>query len=257
MVIADAFAVADALEAEGKTVMFIADHAQVLGLIAMADTVKEDAKEAILRLRRMGFSVSMITGDNKSTAQAIALQVGIDHVLAEVLPGDKAAEVQKLQASGERIAMVGDGINDAPALAQADLGIAMGSGTDIAIETGGIVLVKNHMDDIVTALELARETMRKIRENLLFALLYNVIGIPIAARFLYASFGLFLSPELAGLAMALSSVSVVTNSLLLRGFKPHRINWLSRIAPVAMILIFTTLFLLFARYSASYMPMSA
>ena len=187
-------------------------------------------------------------GLGKPNAPMFAKSVGIEHVLAEVLPEQKASEVKKLQEQGKRVAMVGDGINDSPALAQANLGIAMGSGTDIAMETGGIVLVKNDLRDVVTAMKLSRATVSKIKQNMFFALFYNVIGIPIAAR-AFASFGLVLRPELAGLAMAFSSVSVVSNSLLLKGFRPNRRNWLSDIAPLIMALGFTALFLLFAKIS--------
>ncbi len=245
------------LEGDGKTVMIVMEDTTVIGLIAVADTVKESAKEAVDRLKRMGIGVAMITGDNARTAEAIGRHVGIDRVLAEVLPGDKAAAVKQLQTEGMRVAMVGDGINDAPALAQADLGIAMGSGTDIALEAGGIVLVRNDVRDVVVSLELARETMAKIRQNLFFALFYNVLGIPIAARLLYGAFGLFLSPELAGLAMALSSFSVVTNSLLIRGFRPHRRNIVSWMAPVLMVIAFTAIFVEFARFSSTVMASSA
>ena len=203
------------LEGEGKTVMLTAVDGKAAGLIAVADTLKPRSAEAVARLTRMGVQVYMITGDNRRTAEAIAAQVGIspDHVLSEVLPEHKAEEVAKLQARGLVTAMVGDGINDTPALAQADVGIAMGAGTDIAMETGGIVLMKNDLRDVVTAIELSRATMRKIHQNFFWALGYNSLGIPVAALG-------FLRPELAGAAMALSSVSVVTSSLLLRRFRP-------------------------------------
>lgn len=209
-----------ALENQGKTVMVLVVAGRPDGLIAVADTIKENAREAVQKLRFMGIDVAMITGDNSRTAAAIAAQAGIDWVLAEVLPEDKAKEVQKLQAEGKVVAMVGDGINDAPALAQADVGIALGSGTDIAMETGEIVLIKNDIRDVVTAIELSKATIRKIKANMFWALFYNVLGIPIAAGVLYPFFHLMLRPEIAGAAMALSSVSVVTNSLLLRRFKP-------------------------------------
>lgn len=237
------------LEEEGKTAMLLADAHTVLGIVAVADTVKETSRQAVEELRKMGIEVYMITGDNKRTAQAIARSVGITHVLAEVLPEQKANEVKKLQGQGNRVAMVGDGINDSPALAQADLGIAMGSGTDIAMETGGIVLVRNDLRDVVTAIKLSRATVNKIKQNLFFALFYNVIGIPIAAR-LFMHWGIVLRPELAGLAMAFSSVSVVTNSLLLKGFHPQRKNWVSDIAPWVMVIGFTAVFFLFAKISA-------
>ena len=201
------------------------------------------------KLKSMGLHVMMITGDNRRTAEAIAEQAGVDEILAEVLPENKASEVKKLQKTGKKVAMVGDGINDAPALAQADLGIAMGSGTDIAMETGGIVLVKNDLRDVVTAIKLSRATVSKIKQNMFFALFYNVIGIPIAAR-AFASFGIILRPELAGLAMAFSSVSVVSNSLLLKGFRPNRRNWVSDIAPVIMAVGFTILFFFFSKVSS-------
>ena len=239
------------LETQGKTVMILAEGSVVLGLIAVADTVKPTSLEAVRRLKEQGFDVVMISGDNKRTASAIARSIGIEHVLAEVLPQDKANEVKKLQAAGKRVAMIGDGINDAPALAQADLGIAMGSGTDVAMEAGGIVIIKEDVNDVVTALELARETMSKIRQNMFFALFYNVIGIPIAARVFYNAFGLLLQPELAGLAMAFSSVSVVSNSLLIRSFRPQKTNWLSKITPILMVVAFTTLFLGLASFSAA------
>ncbi len=236
------------LEESGKTVMILASEQEVLGLVAVADTIKETTVEAVRKLQERGLEVYMITGDNSRTAQAIARQAGIKNVLAEVLPEEKANEVKKLQGTGLKVAMVGDGINDAPALAQADLGIAMGSGTDVAMETGGIVIIKNDLRDVLTAINLSRETMSKIKQNMFFALFYNVIGIPIAAR-LFAGFGLVLKPELAGLAMALSSVSVVTNSLFLRGFKPNKRNWLSLVAPIIMTILFASIFFMFTRLS--------
>lgn len=236
------------LEEAGKTAMLLADAHKLLGIIAVADTVKETSKEAVVQLRSMGIEVYMITGDNKRTALAIGKSVGIEFVFAEVLPEQKASEVKKLQQQGKKVAMVGDGINDSPALAQANLGIAMGSGTDIAIETGGIVLVKNDLRDVVTAIKLSRATVNKIKQNLFFALFYNIIGIPIAAR-LFVHWGIELRPELAGLAMAFSSVSVVTNSLLLKSFDPQRRNWVSDIAPVVMIIGFSVVFFFFARIS--------
>ena len=206
------------LEDEGKTVMMVGvNGAKLAGMIAVADTLKPNSAEAVSRLQDMGVKVFMITGDNRRTANSIARLVGIapEQVLAEVLPEHKASEVAKLQAEGLTVAMVGDGINDTPALAQADVGIAMGGGTDVAMETGGIVLIKNDLRDVVTAIELSRATMRKIRQNFVWALGYNTVLIPVAAVGLLSPF-----PWIAGAAMAFSSVSVVTNSLLLRGFKP-------------------------------------
>lgn len=203
------------LEHEGKTVMILSDNKKVIGLIAVADTIKETSKEAVQKLKKLGITTYMITGDNKRTADAIAKQVGIEHVFAEVLPSDKAKHVKELQRHG-KVAMVGDGINDAPALAQADIGIAMGSGTDVAMETGNIVLMKNDLRDVPKAIKLSRITMNKIKQNMFWALAYNVAGIPIAAGVLYLSTGWLLSPIIAGGAMALSSVSVVSNSLLLK-----------------------------------------
>jgi len=236
------------LEEQGKTAMVLTTEQEPIGIIAVADTIKETTPQAIQQLKTMGLTPVMITGDNERTARAMASQAGIEQVLADVLPEQKANEVKRLQADGKHVAMVGDGINDSPALAQADLGIAMGSGTDIAMETGGIVLVKNDLRDVATAIALSRATVSKIRQNLFFALFYNVVGIPIAAR-AFASFGVVLKPELAGFAMALSSVSVVTNSLLLKGWKPGTWNVLSRLAPVMMAVGFTVLFLMFARLS--------
>ena len=217
---------ADELESQGKTVMFVAVGGALAGVVAVADTLKENSREAVNTLTAMGVAVYMITGDNRRTAEAIAAQVGIApaNVLAEVLPEHKAAEVAALQAKGLVTAMVGDGVNDTPALAQADIGIAMGAGTDVAMETGGIVLIKNDLRDVVTAIELSRATMKRIRLNFVWALGYNSLGIPIAALGL-------LRPELAGAAMALSSVSVVTSSLLLRRFTPSMDRSRSAVAP--------------------------
>lgn len=240
------------LEEAGKTAMILATKERMLGIVAVADTIKESSAQAIVALKRMGLHVYMITGDNERTAAAIAKQAGIDHILAEVLPEDKANEVKKLQGTGIKVAMVGDGINDAPALAQSDLGIAMGSGTDVAMETGGMVLMKSDLMDVVKAIQLSRETVAKIKQNLFFSLFYNVIGIPIAAR-VFAGIGLVLRPELAGLAMAMSSVSVVLNSLTLRRFRPNKPNWLSLAAPVLMVLLFTGFFVEFARWGAGKM----
>jgi Cu+-exporting ATPase len=237
------------LEEQGKTVMILANKTDILGLIGVADTVKETSKEAVEKLKKLGINVYMITGDNERTAKAIALQVGITNVLAEVLPEDKAKNVKKLQDEGKKVAMVGDGINDAPALAQADLGIAMGSGTDVAMEAGGIVIIKNDLRDVANAIDLSKTTMNKIKQNMFFALFYNVMGIPVAAR-VFAGLGLVLKPELAGLAMALSSISVVTNSLLLRGYKPGKKNYLSSVAPFVMILLFSFMFFEFAKFSS-------
>ncbi len=238
------------LEEQGKTAMILATKEKVVGAVAVADTVKKTSAEAVAKLKKLGIKVYMITGDNERTAQAIASQVGVENVLAEVLPEDKANEVKKLQQNNFKVAMVGDGINDAPALAQADLGIAMGSGTDVAMEAGGIVIMKNDLNDVVTAFELSRETMSKIKQNMFFALFYNVIGIPIAAR-VFMGFGLVLKPELAGLAMAMSSISVVGNSLLLKYFKPGKRNYLSLIAPTIMVVVFTFGFFEFAKLSSS------
>ncbi|MBI1968787.1 copper-translocating P-type ATPase, partial [Candidatus Woesearchaeota archaeon] len=205
----------ESLEEEGKTAMMLASGKKVLGLIAVADEIKEDSPAAVSILKEMGITTYMITGDNKRTAQAIAKKVGIEKFFAEVLPEEKVSYVKELQRKG-KVAMVGDGINDAPAIAQADIGIAMGSGTDVAMETGNIVLMKNSLLDVPRAIKLSRLTMSKVKQNMFWALIYNVLGIPIAAGVLYPFTGWLLSPILAGGAMALSSVSVVTNALLLR-----------------------------------------
>jgi Cu+-exporting ATPase len=205
------------LEEDGKTVVVVSLNKQIIGFIGIADTIREDSKIAVKQLQNQKIFVYMITGDNKRTANAIAKQLGIIHVLSEVLPQDKASKVKELQKNGKRkIAMVGDGINDAPALAQADIGIAIGSGTDVAMETGNIVLMNNKTTDIVKAIKLSKMTMTKIKQNMFWALFYNSLGIPIAAGFLYPFTGWLLSPIIAGGAMALSSVSVVINTLLMR-----------------------------------------
>lgn len=211
---------AETLEANGKTVMFVAVDGKPSGLIAVADTLKEYSMEAIQRLHKMGIETVMITGDNRRTADAIARQVGIDRILAEVLPQDKAEEVKKLQAMGKKVGMVGDGVNDAPALAQAEVGMAIGSGTDVAKETGDVILIKDDIRDVVTALEVARATMRKVKQNLFWAFIYNSLGIPVGAGLLYPFVSVIISPEIAGLFMAISSITVTLNTLLLKGFKP-------------------------------------
>lgn len=203
----------EALEDDGKTAMLMAVDNRLEAVVAVADTLKESSEEAISELQSMGIDVYMITGDNARTAQAIARQVGITHVLAEVLPENKADEVEKLKKAGKKVAMVGDGINDAPALATADIGMAIGTGTDIAIEAADITLMRGDLRTIPAAIRLSKRTMRKIKQNLFWAFFYNIIGIP------FAAFG-FLNPMIAGAAMAFSSVSVVTNSLSLKGFKP-------------------------------------
>jgi len=205
---------------DGKTPMFIALDGKAAGIIAVADTVKEDSAEAIKALQSMGIEVVMITGDNRRTAEAIARKVGVTRVLAEVLPEDKAKNIQQLQAEGKKVAMVGDGINDAPALAQADVGLAIGTGTDVAIEASDITLIKGSLKGVVTAIEVSRATMTNIYQNLVGAFFYNVLGVPVAMGVLFPFFGLLLSPLIAGAAMAFSSVTVVGNANRLRGFKP-------------------------------------
>lgn len=210
---------ADKLAEEGKTPVFVAADGQPAGIVAVADVVKKSSRAAIESLHKMGIEVAMITGDNKKTAEAIARQVGIDRVLAEVLPQDKAFEVKKLQQEGRKVAMVGDGINDAPALAQSDIGIAIGSGTDVAMESADIVLMHSDLTDVPTAILLSKKTIRNIKQNLFWAFGYNTIGIPVAAGVLYLFGGPLLNPMLAAAAMSLSSVSVLTNALRLKRFK--------------------------------------
>lgn len=215
-----AAAASQRLADEGKTPMFVAADGQLAGIICVADTVKPTSARAISKLHHMGVSTIMITGDNKRTADAIAKQVQVSGTLAEVLPEDKANEVRKLQETGQKVAMVGDGINDAPALAQADIGIAIGSGTDVAVESSDIVLMRSDLSDVATAIELSRKTIRNIKQNLFWAFGYNVLGIPVAMGLLHVFGGPLLNPMIAALAMSLSSVSVLTNALRLRGFKP-------------------------------------
>ncbi len=210
---------AEAWRAQAKTVVFFAVDGEAAGIAAVADPIKDSSRDAIAALRQSGVRIVMLTGDSHSTAKAVALQLGIDEALAEVLPEDKAGHVKRLQAEGRKVAMAGDGINDAPALAQADVGIAMGTGTDVAMESAGVTLIKGDLRGIARAAELSRATMRNIRQNLAFAFGYNALGIPLAAGVLYPVFGLLLSPIFAGAAMALSSVSVVTNALRLNRVK--------------------------------------
>ena len=211
---------AEALAGRGRTPLFLADEGGVLGLVAVADVVRPSSREAIGQMRRAGMEVVMLTGDNRRTAEAIRSELGIPHVVAEVLPQDKDREVLRLQAGGRSVAMVGDGINDAPALTRADLGIAVGSGTDIAIESADMVLMKADLRDAVTAFRLSRAVLRNIRENLFWAFIYNIVCIPLAAGVFYPLLGWKLSPMLAAAAMSFSSVSVVLNALRLRRFKP-------------------------------------
>jgi Cu+-exporting ATPase len=207
---------ADRLRADGATVIFVGSDDQLAGIIAIADPVKETTPAAVQALRAEGIEVVMLTGDNRVTAEAVARRLGIDRVEAEVLPDHKADVVKRLRDEGRVVAMAGDGVNDAPALAAADVGLAMGSGTDVAIESAGITLLKGDLTGIVRARKLSQATMRNIRQNLVFAFMYNVAGIPMAAGVLYPTFGLLLSPMIAAAAMALSSVSVIANALRLR-----------------------------------------
>ncbi len=210
---------AEELLTQAKTVLYVAINKQAVGLIGVADTVRESSAVAIKRLQAMGIEVVMMTGDNPQTAAQVAGQVGIKRFFAEVLPSGKAGKVKELQAEGRTVAMVGDGINDAPALAQADIGLAMGGGTDVAMEAAGITLMRSDLNGVVTAIDLSRQTIRTIKQNLFFAFIYNTLGIP-SPPGCCTLLWLLLSPMLAAAAMALSSVSVLTNSLRLRGFSP-------------------------------------
>jgi Cu+-exporting ATPase len=209
----------DQWRASAKTVVFLAVDGELVGMAAVADPVKDTTPEAIALLKQAGVRIVMLTGDGRRTAEAVARELGIDEAIGEVLPEDKARHVKRLQAEGRRVAMAGDGINDAPALAQADVGIAMGTGTDVAMESAGVTLVKGDLRGIARAIALSQATMRNIRQNLGFAFGYNALGIPVAAGVLYPSFGILLSPIFAGAAMAFSSVSVVTNALRLRNLR--------------------------------------
>jgi Cu+-exporting ATPase len=208
------------LENAGKTIVWLAVDDRITAIVAIADAVKLSSVNAIRSLQKLGLEVVMLTGDNQRTADVIAREVGIQRVMAEVRPDQKVAQIQAIQAEGKRVAMVGDGINDAPALAQADVGLAIGTGTDVAIAASDITLISGDLNGIVTAIQLSHATMRNIQQNLFFAFIYNAIGIPIAAGILYPIFGWLLNPMIAGAAMALSSVSVVTNALRLKNFKP-------------------------------------
>lgn len=210
---------AEAGRAQGQTVMFVAIDGAPAGLIAVADPIKSTSAAAIRALHERGIDVVMLTGDSRATAEAVARQIGINEVEANVSPEDKHRKVEALKASGKRVAMAGDGINDAPALAAADVGIAMGTGTDVTIESAGVTLVRGDLTGVLQAIVLSRATMRNIRQNLVFAFGYNTLGIPVAAGVLFPAFGLLLNPMIAAAAMSLSSVSVIANALRLRGLR--------------------------------------
>ncbi len=218
---------ADALARDGKTPVFVALDGRGAAVIAIADTLKPGSAAAVAELHRLGIEVAMLTGDNRRTAEAIGRSVGIDRVLADVRPDGKAAAVKALQAEGRVVAMVGDGVNDAPALASADVGVAMGTGTDVAMESAGVTLMSGDLRGLVTAISLSRATLRNIRQNLFWAFAYNIVLIPIAMGVLYPSTGLLLDPILAAAAMALSSVTVVSNALRLRRFRSPQIDELT------------------------------
>jgi Cu+-exporting ATPase len=208
------------LEGEGKTVLIVAVEGKAAGAIAVSDTVKEHSREAVSALQRMGLKVIMLSGDTRRTAEAVAKQLGINEVLAEVAPAQKVDEIKKLQSQGRFVAMVGDGINDAPAITQANVGIAIGSGTDVAVDSGQIVLIKDDPRDVATSIKLSRKTLGKIKQNLFWAFFYNIIMIPLAAGVLYSTLGVLIPPEAAATSMILSDITVVGNSMLLRRFKP-------------------------------------
>jgi Cu+-exporting ATPase len=214
--VAGSIADAEALRTQGQTTMFVAAGGKIAGLIGVADPIKETTPEAIRQLHQEGIRIVMLTGDSRTTAEAVAKSLGIDEVIAEVLPQDKSAHVKRLQQEGRFVAMAGDGINDAPALALAQVGIAMGTGTDVAMQSAGVTLVKGDLRGIVRARALSRATMRNIKQNLFWAFVYNSLGVPIAAGVLYPFFGILLSPMIAAAAMSFSSVSVVGNALRLR-----------------------------------------
>jgi Cu+-exporting ATPase len=215
---------ADEMAASGKTPVFVAVDGRAAAVLAIADTLKAGSAEAVAALHRLGLEVAVLTGDNELTARAIARQAGVDRVLADVRPDEKAAQVRKLQAEGLLVAMVGDGINDAPALAQADVGVAIGTGTDVAIESASVTLMSGDLRALVTAFALSRATMRNIRQNLFWAFAYNVALIPLAAGAFFPLFGILLDPIFAAAAMAASSVTVVSNALRLRRFRPPRLD---------------------------------
>jgi Cu2+-exporting ATPase len=206
-----------ALAQEGKTPMFVAVDGREAGLVAVADTIKPSARETLRRLEEIGIEAVMMTGDNRRTAEAVARELGIKRVFAEVLPTDKASYVKQLQEEGKRVAMVGDGVNDAPALAQADIGIAIGAGTDVAIETAKVVLMKSDPLDVTRAVVLSKATVRKMKQNLVWASVYNVLAIPIAAGVLFPAYGIILQPEWSALLMSASSIIVAVNAVLLKG----------------------------------------
>jgi len=219
ILIGDIKETSDTLAEEGKTPLYFADENKLIGVIAAADVVKPSSPEAVEKLKSMGIDVVMLTGDNKRTAEAIRKQLNIDKVVAEVLPQDKENVIRSIQETGKKVAMVGDGINDAPALVRADVGMAIGAGTDIAIESADIVLIKNDLRSVVTAIKLSKATLRNIKQNLFWAFFYNILGIPLAAGLFYSILGWKLSPMFGAAAMSLSSVFVVTNALRLKFLK--------------------------------------